>query len=242
MRLAVAIMHDRRREGAVDALLHRLGDVQRDPQHLPHATADVDGRPVYLGDGTRCGSCSAMHTALALAVTCTQPDAVLLLEDDAVPPPAGLLQAAEAIAEANPMHAVSLFATERQAGRLMDAAQRRGHNYAQVLGRIVPTLAMVIPAPLVRGYLRWACNPWVDHELRLRFAAAPRAGDARLHVYFEEISGELPTRLTAWSLVEHGMPHPQQSLERDDHAEVRRAYALRQGDILSVDWSVTPWD
>lgn len=257
------IVHDRRRFVARNTLfanlLHQLRGMD------PDATR-AHGRvfmPIVSDAGSGIGPWTGMKAALLRACYSPPPENdagvrlfdlpthVLLLEDDADP---GLsaLEAAATIAAWRPNDAVYLSATREQAGDEMDAAAAVGRSYAFVTERVVGSVAVLLPVPMARRFLRRMGNPATEREFLDTFRHGPEtaeAGDARLWWFLTNIAGQAQV-VTAWSIFGHGLWAPNQSLVPRKEAQAPRCsyrtvagVGEKQQDAehpcaIDVDWSI----
>ena len=231
--LDIAVIHDTRR-----AWPTALCDALRGEEPAQNVR--------IVTDGTARGPWRGMVAALATAPSDAQ--AVLLLEDDAVPC-GGFLAAVRAAASARPLDALYFFATKRQTGEAMDAADAAVSSWC-LADRPVAALAVWMPAPMARRFLMWGCDPWHDREFRAEHPLDAEAGDLRLWRWQMRVCGLRPV-VSAWSLAAHGAPAPHQSLAkpRESHEGVRAAYRPVAGlagewpdgyappDAAAIDWS-----
>ncbi len=267
--LQPAVIHDRRRALLLANLASAL---ERQRRGMDPAAARGYGRalpPLVCDSGSGIGPWTGMKATLLRACygpppadesrVCAMGAAthVLLLEDDAEPGEHAL-EASITIAAYRPCDAVYLSATREQAGGEMDAAAETGLAYAFVHERVIGSVAVILPIPLARRFLRRMGDPSAEREFLDTFrhgAETAEAGDARLWWFLTNMAGQCPV-VTATSIFGHGAWDPGQSLvARDGMQGPRRCYRPaagvrgqspplrgsvrldRQRSAVEVDWS-----
>jgi hypothetical protein len=157
VRLGGAVMsHPRRRETA-ERLLARAGDwplrLALDPQ--------PDGPPTSLRTAVRAWSAvAAEHTHQ------------LVLQDDAIPAP-GFFERVQDVVEAVPDAAIALFTSwSSRNGAAVRLGALRDASFVRATDEYTPTVALVLPADIARGYAGYAAaygEGWSDDVTMLRY-------------------------------------------------------------------------
>jgi hypothetical protein len=239
VRLAVCIVHDRRRAELLPPLLEELR--RQAPRRvveslsLPTSTAVVDIK-VY-DQGTEATPWQGMKAALAdvtLANVASAPPGLapthmLILEDDAVCAP-GSLWACVRAATARPMDVLYMAGTADQIAPAIDIADltyavgSKRPAWCYVSDRCVGALAVILPVATARRFLNWATTPGFDEWFAREQPLSAGDGDARLAHYLLEVVG-VPQICSVFSVFGHGCPEPQQSLVRPEALRwARRSY------------------
>lgn len=239
IRLHTSIIHDTRRAGRIPALAARLEPsvTAHGSSWTPEVITGGSGLSPWIGLVAAIASAPIWHAHQTGETRRDQATHLLLVEDDAEPCDDFTEHTLAAIA-ARPLDALSFFATRDQAGREMDAALAAGLSWAPVTDSVVGAVAIVLPAPLARRFVRFF-NAYEDAEFRrLNRGPAGNAGDARLWWFLTRVCGQA-LMVSSRSLVGHGGDGLGDSLVHTEMQHPRPAYNLATGEEAhQIDWTL----